>query len=466
MAATSLSRPCTLVRALSSCTHVASKLPHTAPASTPLRVSIKPPSRLTIASERGIESLSTEELKLLLNQRGVVYEETAERDELLGLLNLRVGSVQPEPVTSKLISIDRGDLHPKEANRVAIFQQASPSVAFIQTIVERPQSMFNLRPNQHPLGAGSGFVWDEHGHIVTNYHVVNGGALGSHLHGSINHKIMVKLAGTEEEIMEAKVVGWEPDKDLAVLKVDPATLPGLTGLTPIRVGASSNLLVGQDVVAIGNPFGLDLTLTTGVVSALGRDIDGAGGRPIRDCVQTDAAINPGNSGGPLLDSHGRLIGMNTMIYAPNGVGANIGIGFAIPVDTVRRHVEQIIKYGPNARPSLGVSVLPDHIREQYAHNLRRPLKGALIAEVVPGSPAASLQLQPCERKRGGVLLGDIITAVNGIPVTKNEDLLCAVEESDQGEPICITVHRHCDPSKAEKLKFVPVQRKVLVENLG
>merc|ERR1711988_1512271 len=144
-------------------------------------------------------------------------------------------------------------------------------------------------------------------------------------------------------------------------------------LRPLEIGRSASLKVGQSVLAIGNPFGLDFTLTTGIVSALGRDIQGAGGRPIKDCLQTDAAINPGNSGGPLLDSHGRLIGMNTMIYAPNGIGANVGIGFAIPVDTVARYVNQIIKYGPNARPSLGISVLPDPIRKQYAHSLGRKL---------------------------------------------------------------------------------------------
>jgi len=207
---------------------------------------------------------------------------------------------------------------------------------------------------------------------------------------------------------------------------------------------------------------LDFSMTTGIVSALGRDIEGAGGRPIKDCIQTDAAINPGNSGGPLLDSHGRLIGMNTMIYAPGGIGANVGIGFAIPVDTVSRYVNQIIKYGPNARPSLGVSVLPDQIRKQYAHNLRRPLNGAIIAEVVPGSPADALKLTPCERQRAGVLLGDMITAVNGKSIEKNEDLLCAVEESDQDQPIQITVQRNCDPARIEILEFVPVQRKSLI----
>merc|ERR1712023_279910 len=159
---------------------------------------------------------------------------------------------------------------------------------------------------------------------------------------------MVKLPGHESSV-EANVVGHEADKDLAVLKIDPATLS--VPLQPVATTASTDLKVGQSVLAIGAPFGLDWTLTSGIVSALGRDIDGAGGRPIRDCIQTDAAINPGNSGGPLLDSRGRLVGVNTMIYAPNGGVGNVGIGFAIPVDTVKRVVDQILTYGNNARPS-------------------------------------------------------------------------------------------------------------------
>lgn len=404
-------------------------------------------------SSSGLPSLSIDEIKQLLNQRGVVYEEDATMADLSSLLRLRgddLDALPSDPPPSRT-------LFPREMDRVEVFERVSPAVAFIRTSIVRPRSQFSLRQqNSYPLGAGSGFLWDEHGHVITNYHVVNGGPAGRP-GGELPRKVMVKLAGSEEQV-EAKVVGWEADKDLCVLKIDPAVLP----LSPIEVGTSSDLRVGQSVLAIGNPFGLDFTLTTGIVSALGRDVDGAGGRPIKDCIQTDAAINPGNSGGPLLDSHGRLIGMNTMIYAPGGIGANVGIGFAIPVDTVTRYVNQIIKYGPNARPSLGVSVLPDGIRKQYAHNLRRPLVGAVVAEVVPGSPADALKLAPCERQRAGVLLGDMITAVNGNSITTNEDLLCAVEESDPDQPIRITVQRNCDPSREEELECMPVPRKSLV----
>jgi len=199
------------------------------------------------------------------------------------------------------------DLAPSETARVDVFERVSPSVAYIQTKLVQQTSPFSSRTNEYPMGAGSGFVWDADGHVVTNFHVVNGGPLGRpSIGGQLPRKVMVKLPGSEEQT-EATIVGTEPDKDLAVLKVDPTKVKHLR---PIEVGTSASLRVGQNVLAIGNPFGLDWTLTTGIVSALGRDIEGAGGRPIKDCVQTDAAINPGNSGGPLLDSQGRLIGVS------------------------------------------------------------------------------------------------------------------------------------------------------------
>jgi len=294
-------------------------------------------------------------------------------------------------------------------------------------------------------------VWDTEGHIITNYHVIAGAlpnhpskARGRNLPGK--KTVTVKLQGCDEQV-PATIVGFEPDKDLAVLKVDPAKLQ----LKPLEVGVSSSLRVGQNVLAIGNPFGLDFTLTKGIVSALGRDIQGAGGRPIKDCVQTDAAINPGNSGGPLLDSRGRLIGVNTMIFAPGGLGANVGIGFAVPSDTVTRVVTQIINFGNNARPSLGVSILPDAERERYAKSLGRKLEGTIIADVVPHSPAAKLKLSR----------GDMITSINGTAITENEQLLCAVEEAEPDQPLSITVMRGCDPRRIEEVEITPVRRKYL-----
>jgi len=351
-------------------------------------------------------------------------------------------------------------LAPSESARVDVFERVSPSVAYIQTTLVQRTHPFSPKANEYPMGAGSGFVWDTDGHVITNYHVINGGPVGAGRGGSLPRKVKVKLPGCEEQL-EATVVGTEPDKDLAVIKVDPAKVKHLR---PIEIGSSSRLKVGQSVLAIGNPFGLDWTLTTGIVSALGRDIDGAGGRPIKDCVQTDAAINPGNSGGPLLDSRGRLIGVNTMIYAPGGIGANVGIGFAVPADTVKRVVDQIIQFGSNARPSIGVSVLPDQVRKQYARSLGRELDGAIVAEVVPGSPADGLRLTPIQRQFGGILLGDMIVAVNGKRVKENEDLLCAVEEAEQGAPITLTVMRNAEPGRVEELQITPVQRKSLVES--
>merc|ERR1719267_280437 len=275
---------------------------------------------------------------------------------------------------------------------------------------------------------------------------------------SLRKRVMVSLQGLDQPV-EATVVGTEPDKDLAVLKIDPAALGADTA--PLEVASSAELRVGQSVLAIGNPFGLDYTLTQGIVSALGREVQGAGGRPIQGCIQHDAAINPGNSGGPLLDSSGRLLGVNTMIYSPGGLG-NVGIGFAVPVDTVRRIANQIIQYGQGARPSIGVSVLPDALREQYSRSLDRKLEGALIAEVVPGSPADKLELAPCTRQQRGILLGVLITAVDGTPVTQNEDLLCKVEEAEPGETIQITVMRACDPERMEELELTPIARKQLM----
>jgi len=353
-----------------------------------------------------------------------------------------------------------------EHDRVEVFERTSPSVANIKTSIVQPgQLLSSGRPSEYPAGAGSGFVWDTDGHIITNYHVVASALDAERMKaprrapfGKLSRKVTVKLSGRDDEV-EAQIIGYEADKDLAVLKVDPANVQ----LTPLEIGSSSNLRVGQNVLAIGNPFGLDTTLTSGIVSALGRDIQGAGGRPIKDCIQTDAAINPGNSGGPLMDSNGRLIGINTMIYAPGGIGANVGIGFAIPVDTVSRIVKQIIAFGQDARPSLGVAVLPDSDRERYARSLGRPLQGAVIAEVVPGSPAALAKLEPLKSQRNSILLGDMITAVNGARITTNEELLCAVEEAEPEEALSLTVMRNCDPDRVERLMVTPVRRKSIMD---
>ena len=244
-----------------------------------------------------------------------------------------VGSYEPRAITP------RGDLAEDEKTTIQIYEQASKSVVFI-TRLRLQRDYLSLNVQQVPEGTGSGFVWDKAGHIVTNYPVIQGA-----------DSAQVTLA--DHSSWKARTVGAYPDKDLAVLRIDaPADK-----LFPIAVGTSQDLKVGQKVFAIGNPFGLDQTLTTGVISALNREIESVTHRPIQGMIQTDAAINPGNSGGPLLDSAGRLIGVNTAISSPSGASA--GIGFAIPVDEVNRVVPQLIAHGKVTRPGLGVQVASD-----------------------------------------------------------------------------------------------------------
>jgi S1-C subfamily serine protease len=221
-----------------------------------------------------------------------------------------------------------------------------------------------------------------------------------------------------------------PDKDIAVLRIDAPT----NRLQPIPIGTSKDLQVGQSVFAIGNPFGLDQSLTTGVISALGREIESVTRRPIQGVIQTDAAINPGNSGGPLLDSAGRLIGVNTAIYSPSGVSA--GIGFAIPVDTVNRIVSELIRYGKVTRPGIGVQIAEEQIADRLG------VKGILIVEVVPGSAAAKAGLRPTQREGSGrVRLGDVITAVDGKKVESPNELFILLENYKVGDVVSISLLR-------------------------
>ena len=269
-----------------------------------------------------------------------------------------------------------------------------------------------------PRGSGTGFVWDDRGHIVTNFHVIQG-ANGAR----------VTLA--DQSSWDAELVGAFPDRDLAVLRIQaPADK-----LPPIALGSSRDLLVGQRVYAIGNPFGLDQTLTTGIVSALNREIESFNNRTIRGVIQTDAAINPGNSGGPLLDSAGRLIGVNTQIASPSGASA--GIGFAIPADEVNRIVPRLIRDGRFLRPTLGIGA-----GNAALHRALNLPKGVALIQVVPGGPAARTGLQPFRRgTRGEVLAGDVITAVNDEPLADLDDMLTQFERRQPGETVTLTVWR-------------------------
>jgi S1-C subfamily serine protease len=234
---------------------------------------------------------------------------------------------------------------------------------------------------------------------------------------------------SDQETYDAEVIGYEDKKDLAVLRIKPKG-----ELKPLPIGSSHDLKVGQYVFAIGNPFGLDQTLTTGVISALGREINSQSNVPIRDVIQTDAAINPGNSGGPLLDISGRLIGVNTAIYSPSGAYA--GIGFSVPVDIVNWVVPDLIKYGKVERPFLGVELVPQQYTERYE------LVGALVMDVTQGSGAEKAGIQPTRRSSNGeIILGDLITEINGTPISSNNDLLLTLEKYKPGDQVSVKVKR-------------------------
>ena len=325
-------------------------------------------------------------------------------------------SLNDPRATSRTVTA-RGELFSDERSTINLFRQASPSVVNITTIgVER--DLFTLNLYQIPQGTGSGFVWDRNGDIITNFHVIQNA-----------DSAQVTLA--DQSNWKARVVGVAPDKDLAVLRIDaPASR-----LRPIPIGTSKDLQVGQSVYAIGNPFGLDQTLTTGVISALNREIESVTRRPIQGVIQSDAAINPGNSGGPLLDSAGRLIGVNTAIYSPSG--ASVGIGFAIPVDTVNRIVPELIRSGKIIRPGLGIQIADDQIAQRLG------VTGILVVDVARGSAAAKAGIQPTRRDAEGRLrLGDIITALDGKKVESPNDLYLLLEKYKIGDAVNISILRN------------------------
>ena len=319
------------------------------------------------------------------------------------------GQGRPAPVP-------RPELAEEERATISLFERASPSVVYV-TSLARQRDFFSMNIQEIPQGSGSGFLWDRQGNVVTNFHVVQPG-----------NQWQVTLS--DQSNWDAELVGYAPEKDLAVLRIKAPQ----NRLIPLPLGNSDNLRVGQSVFAIGNPFGLDQTLTTGIVSALGREIQSVAGTPIRDVVQTDAAINPGNSGGPLLDSAGRLIGVNTAIYSPSGAYA--GIGFAIPEHSVRWVVPDLIRYGRVNRPTLGVELGPDSWNQQLG------IEGAVIASVVEGSGADRAGLRGIRQGRGRrVELGDVIQSVDGKPVTSLGDLQTVLEQKKAGDVVKVGILR-------------------------
>jgi len=321
-------------------------------------------------------------------------------------------NAQPRPVTA------RGTLSEAEQQNIDVYERVSPSVVHVINLSDNGGAL-SLNAQEIPQGAGTGFVWDDEGHIVTNYHVVKG-ATG------------IQVTLSDQSSYPAKQVWVHPDMDMAVIWIDAPK----KNLHPVIVGSSHDLKVGQITYAIGDPFGLDQTMTMGIVSALGREIRSATGLPIQGVIQTSAAINPGNSGGPLLDSSGRLVGMTTAILSPSGAFA--GIGFAIPVDEINRIVPELISHGKIVRPRLGVQLAED----QQARRLGVD-EGALIIKVVPNTPAAQANLRGTYVDRSGRLhLGDVIVAIDGKPVSRQTDLYTILEKHKAGDSIKVTVFRN------------------------
>jgi S1-C subfamily serine protease len=313
--------------------------------------------------------------------------------------------------------VPRGELTGDEKDTIALFKAVSPAVVHV-TNLSAQRDGFTLNVQQVPRGSGTGIVWDDNGFIVTNFHVVDGASAA-------------RIVLADHSTYETSQIWGFPDKDLAVVRIEAPK----SKLKPIAVGTSGDLQVGQKTLAIGNPFGLDQTLTTGVISALGREIESANGRPIRGVIQTSAAINPGNSGGPLLDSAGRLIGINTAIVSPSGTFA--GIGFAIPVDEVNRVVPQLIAHGKVTRPRLGVQLAED----QQARRLG-VTEGALLLQVVPGGPAQKAGLHGTGHDEDGNLVpGDVVVAFDGKPIHSGHDLYAALDARKPGDTVALTIVR-------------------------
>ncbi|RPI51971.1 MAG: PDZ domain-containing protein [Acidobacteria bacterium] len=330
-----------------------------------------------------------------------------------GLLRRTSARAEPRPVSA------REALTPAEMATIQLFEKTRASVVFITT-QEQVVDMWTRNVFNIPRGTGSGFVWDEQGHLVTNNHVVTG-ASGA----------QVRLSDGRD--VRASLVGVSPAHDLAVLKIDVPNLPA-----PLQIGTSADLRVGQSTFAIGNPFGLDWTLTTGIVSSLDRALPAEDGRSLIDhLIQTDAAINPGNSGGPLLDSAGRLIGVNTMIFSPSGASA--GVGFAVPVDTVNRVVPALIANGKYVRPVLGVE-LDERISQLMTAELG--VKGVAVLRVTPGSAAEGAGLRGVRRSSdGGIVAGDIIVAVDGTAVDSVARLVNRLDDHQVGDNVRLTLLR-------------------------
>lgn len=434
------------------------------------------------------ESVHAEESLLELDQKKIVMQMSSQNiPKKYVNFPSSSSSAASADSSSSMKSEEEDILTEAERRRIAVFEKAAPSVVYIDTFVEQ-RDAFSTNVMEVPIGTGSGFVWDDRGHIVTNYHVVrsaqsaqiavlsrvfddevqeeadNGRSTRRKLLSSSN---LVKrqekteriipittmqnsapgLTSFSRKVYKAKVVGVDPGKDIAVLKIDAPVFD----LFPIEVGTSARLKVGQSAYAIGNPFGLDHTLTVGVISGIGREVRSPIGRPITNVIQTDAAINPGNSGGPLLNSAGQLIGMNTSIYSPSGASA--GIGFAIPVDSVKYIVETLIRDGKIVRPVLGISYLES--KQARALGIER---GVLVLDVPPNSPAYKAGMRGTRRTESGLIeIGDIIVKIEDMKINTEADLFQALESFQAGDVVKVTVNRpDLESPTSKKLRLIPI----------
>jgi S1-C subfamily serine protease len=382
-----------------------------------------------------MDTMKRKELVLMALVMGVTFYACADSaPDRTPAASVKASAAEPAPAHQPALQSPPAQTAPPSArqltederNTIDIVRKTKTSVVFI-TNMQYVSDFFFQSDQPVARGSGSGFVWDDRGHIVTNFHVIEDGV-----------KFMVSLPNQKQ--VEAKLVGREPAKDIAVLQLQE----NVPDLQPVQIGTSKDLLVGQKVVAIGNPFGFDHTVTKGIVSALGRSMLGAGGVTIRDMIQTDASINPGNSGGPLLDSSGGLIGMNTMIASYSGTSA--GVGFAVPVDIIKKIVPEIIQFGKVTHPGIGgIRFVPD----EYAQ--RTDVVGVIILDVPRSSQAYELGLRGLGRDAfGRYLIRDVITAVDGTTVKSYDDLFTALDSYKIGDMVKLTVERN---GKARSLQI-------------
>jgi 2-alkenal reductase len=333
----------------------------------------------------------------------------------------RLLSSAPRPVQA------RGDLAESERTAIDIFARVAPSV--VQVAGARP-SVSGIEQEQSGVPTGTGFVWDAAGHVVTNNHVIEGA-----------QQLRVRLS--TGRVLPAQAIGSAPAYDLAVLRIQGGSaIP-----RPVAIGTSSDLKVGQWAFAIGNPFGLDQSLTTGVISALKRRMPTSGGREVGNVIQTDAAVNPGNSGGPLLDSSGRVIGVTTAILSPSGT--NAGVGLAIPIDVVNRVVPQLIQNGRVPTAGIGIVSAGEGV------GARVGVEGVIVVRTVPGSPAAQAGLQGVNTRSGA--LGDVIVAANGTPVRRLADLSDQLDQAGIGNTIDLSVQRQ-GTTRTVRLQVADISR--------